>query len=253
MSEENINLPEEVVTGKSQPEGVTEIPNGVNIPMNENLVEHQGDKILGKFESQEALVKAYQELETKLGSSNNEEKTQTDNSSDEIVNEDGSFDISKYSEEFAQNGQLSESSYQELKEVGFDKQIVDAYIQGQAAIGQQWQSKVKSMVGSDKDYENLINWASQCGVDAEFIAQYDEAVGSMDENKARMAVEALKSMYLNQNKEPKLLGGTSTGSGGSGDVYESWQQLTEDLNSTLYHKDPAERERVQRKLTRSRI
>ena len=134
MSEENINLPEEVVTGKSQPEGVTEIPNGVNIPMNENLVEHQGDKILGKFESQEALVKAYQELETKLGSSNNEEKTQTDNSSDEIVNEDGSFDISKYSEEFAQNGQLSESSYQELKEVGFDKQIVDAYIQGQAAI-----------------------------------------------------------------------------------------------------------------------
>ena len=98
MSEENNNIPEEVVTGKSQPEGVTEIPNGINIPMNENLVEHQGEKILGKFESQEALVKAYQELETKLGSNSNEEKTETDNSSDEIVNEDGSFDISKYSE-----------------------------------------------------------------------------------------------------------------------------------------------------------
>ena len=256
MSEENntVELPEEVVTGKSEPQGVTEIPNGVNIPMNENLVEHQGEKILGKFESQEQLVKAYQELETKLGSGNEEKQTETtDNSSNESTTEDGTIDLSQYSEEFAKDGKLSEGSYQELKEIGFSKEIVDAYIQGQAALGNQWQSKVKSMVGSDEDYKNLIDWASQGGVSNEFIKEYDQAVGSMDENKARMAVEALKNMYSSSNNEPKLLDGTSLGSGGSGDVYESWQQLTEDLNSTLYHKDPAERERVQKKLSRSRI
>ena len=74
----------------------------------------------------------------------------------------------------------------------------------------------------------------------------------MDPNRAKMAVEALKSLYSGANNEPNLLDGTSIGSG-SGDVYESWKQVTSDLNSKLYHSDPAERERVQQKLARSNI
>jgi len=252
MNEEANALPEEVVTGVGEPQGMTEIPNGVNIPVGEQVPEtpKEAEKILGKFDNQEALVKAYQELESKLG--NNEPKEETTNSSDEIVNEDGEFDISKYSNEYAENGKLSESSYQELKEVGFTKDIVDAYIKGQAAIGDQWQATVKGMVGSEDDYKELITWASQGGVDEDFIKQYDEAVGSMDKNKAMLAVEALKSLYSQANNEPALLEGSTLGSG-LGDVYESWAQLTEDLNSPLYHKDPAERERVQRKISRSKL
>lgn len=256
MSEE-INtdaLPEGAVEGNSTPQGVTEIPNGVNIPISENISENQaGEKILGKFESQEALVKAYQELEQKLGSNEQQQsQEQPAENSPELVNEDGSFDISQYSEEFAKNGELSEDSYRELQEVGFSKDIVDAYIQGQAALGNQWGEQVKAMVGSNEQYQELIEWAGSGGVDEAFIQAYDEAIGSMDPNRAKMAVEALKSLYAGANNEPKLLDGTTIGSG-SGDVYESWKQVTTDLNSKLYHSDPAERERVQQKLARSNI
>ena len=71
----------------------------------------------------------------------------------------------------------------------------------------------------------------------------------MDKNKAQMAIEALKSMY--SSGEPQLLDGVSGSE--AGDVYESWAQLTADINTKLYQKDPAERERVQRKLKRSRL
>jgi len=247
-------LPAGAVEGTTPPGEVTTIPNGVNIPMGENTpVNNAGEKILGKFESQEALVKAYQELEGKLGSQNEQQtETTTESDNNEIVNEDGSFDISQYSEEFAKNGKLSEDSYQELSEVGFSKEIVDAYIQGQAALGNQWGQQVKAMVGSDEQYQELVDWAGSGGVDNEFIKAYDEAIGSMDSNRAKMAVEALKSMYMTSNSDPKLLDGTTNGSG-SGDVYESWAQVTSDLNGKLYHSDPAERERVQQKLSRSNI
>ena len=33
------------------------------------------------------------------------------------------------------------------------------------------------MVGSDEDYKNLIDWASQGGVSNEFIKEYAQAVG----------------------------------------------------------------------------
>lgn len=74
----------------------------------------------------------------------------------------------------------------------------------------------------------------------------------MDINKAKMAVEALKNLYNASNKEPNLIDGSANKSVGSGDVYESWAQLTVDLNSKDYHNDPAERERVQQKLARSK-
>tara|TARA_Y100000004_G_scaffold119749_1_gene134553 strand:+ start:16177 stop:16908 length:732 start_codon:yes stop_codon:yes gene_type:complete len=243
MSEEKLS--EEVVTGVSEPQGATPIPNGVNIPMGETAPEtpkeEPQEKILGKFESQEDLVKAYQELETKLGSKE-VEPTPT-------VSEEGNFNFDKYSEEYANKGELSEDSYKELEELGFGKPMIDAYVAGQQALVDQWKSSVVEMAGSKEDYDNLINWASQGGVDDAFAQQFDEAVASMDKNKAQMAIEALKSMY--SSGEPQLLDGVSGSE--AGDVYESWAQLTADINTKLYQKDPAERERVQRKLKRSRL
>lgn len=62
MSEEQLS--EEIVSGVTAPEGSTEIPNGINIPVNSNAQKVQeteepiAEKILGKFDNQEALVKA---------------------------------------------------------------------------------------------------------------------------------------------------------------------------------------------------
>lgn len=253
MSEEQLS--EEIVSGVTEPEGSTEIPNGINIPVNnsnaqkvQETEEPVAEKILGKFDNQEALVKAYQELENKLGNSKVEETKPKETN----VGKEESFNISKYSEEYNEHGALSESSYNELKEQGFPKEVVDAYVQGQAALGKQWITDVKALVGTDEEYSSLVTWASQGGVDETFREAYDEAVGSMDINKAKMAVEALKNLYNGSNKEPKLIDGSANKSVSSGDVYESWAQLTVDLNSKEYHNDPAERERVQQKLSRSK-
>ena len=91
----------------------------------------------GKFKSQEDLLKAYKELEKKLHSPNQEEtevvpQATTEAEAKEVVEAAG-LDFSNLYTEFQTNGALSEASYKALAEKGIPEDVVNAYIEGQAA------------------------------------------------------------------------------------------------------------------------
>ena len=70
-------------------------------------------------------------------------------------------------------------------------------------------------------------------------------------DQAKLAVDALAMRYKNNvGSEPNLVGGKASA---SVDVYESWAQVTTDMKSSTYVKDPAFRASVERKLGRSKL
>ena len=124
---------QEQITGQSD-----EIPEGFNA----DGTEIEKELIGGKFESNEELLKAYQELEKKLGSGE-ETATPPDEGNEppkEIETppkEEAPTEptgLAKFNQEYAENGELSQDSYDELGKLGFSKTDVDNYIAGQQAL-----------------------------------------------------------------------------------------------------------------------
>jgi hypothetical protein len=214
------------------------------------------EKILGKFDSQEDLAKAYQELERKLGQQNQQQQQQTKQDTAEL-NEDQANDliekagvnVDAMAEHFYENGGLAEEHYAELEKAGIPREYVDQYIAGVQAEAEQIREEIFSEVGGEENFAAMAEWAAANLTAAELDA-YNEAVDSGDMSVVRSAVMSLAFRYQRDvGRDPKLVGGNSGGVTG----FESLAQLTAAMKDPRYNTDPAYRREVEQKLARSNI
>ena len=216
-----------------------------------------------KFQSVEDMAKAYAALEAKLGGkpqdnpqadpanpNANPNANQAGQNPEQALSEKG-LDLSTFTAEFNVKGELSAESYAKLAAAGFDKQIVDNYINGQKAVAAQYETAVVSEVGGSEKYSEMVTWAKANMSDAEINA-YNAAVSSGDVAQAKLAVLGLSAKFSKANgSEPRLVQGRTNSA--SGDVFESTAQLTEAMRDPRYSKDPSYRAKVQAKLARSNV
>lgn len=241
------------------------------------------DLLAGKYESEEDLQQgileavkgvtgaedledAYKELETQFHSNSNsdddaennsltiddnensEDEEGTDDDDDEDQNQ---IDLEKYEQEYAQTGQLSEESIEELEEAGYDRKFVNRYIRGVEAEVEEFRNEIFSVTGDEETYNQMLEWANDnlSNSEQEF---FNEALLSGDTDRAKMAVESVYNRFQNADNSPDLVRGNKGGEV-TGDRYESRQELMEDMGNPKYKEDPAFRRQVQEKLERSSI
>lgn len=194
-----------------------------------------------KFESAEDLAKAYNELESKLGSTDVQEVSELATAEQ----------LQEFSNNYAQNGELSEEDYQGLSNMGISRDVVDSYIQGQMAIQDAEVQTIYGEVGGEKAYGDMMQWASQ-NLSPEEVAVYDEAVQSGEQIKVMSAVRGLKARHSQTvGNAPKLVKGNT--SGNATNAYDSLDQMKRDMQNPLYRTDPAFRKQVEQKLAVSNI
>ena len=215
----------------------SDIPEGYN-PDGTEITE---TPILGKFKSQEDLVKAYQELEKKLGGSKEPIPSETkpieqavEASKEEVVS---GINVTKYNEEFHTNGNLSESSYKELEAKGFSKDDVNRYMEGQKALVAQFTNTVYDTVGGQERYTQLTAWAAE-NLPQDIINEYNQELAKGNTTKVTQLLEYMSFKAGNSaTQQPRRLEGQSTGDVGGikpfGDKNE-WQKAT---GNRLYGKD----------------
>ncbi|MCA2979542.1 MAG: hypothetical protein INH37_14800 [Myxococcaceae bacterium] len=240
-----------------------------NAPANQDAGNaDQGNLILGKFKSQDDLVKAYTELEKKLGAPKNEQKpdapapkveAEGDAQKDEqpaqgeaekALDAKG-LDYASFSSEYAEKGELSADSYAKLEKAGIPRSMVDAYIAGQQALVQNQRSEVFKVAGGEEAYAEAVNWAKTNMTQAEKDA-FNAVVNGGDLNATKLAVQGLMARYrAAEGNEPNLMGGDTSTVGSEG--YSSWAEVKADMAKPEYSNDPAFRSRVEQKLMRSAI
>ena len=215
------------------------VPEGYN-PDGTPIVEEGGQEpILGKFKSQEDLVKAYQELEKKLGGEQPTEETPAVNTEEPTVVEtpEGSLDITKYMEEYSNDKSLSEDSYKELEKMGLNKSLVDDYIQAKEAQSQIFTNSIYDMVGGQDSYTELITWAGDNLNEAQ-ITEFNKVTQSNNPEAIKFAVENLKLRYdATGGKQPTRIEGSAKSEGTGMKAFTNkgeWQQATA---NPLYGRD----------------
>ena len=203
-----------------------------------------------KFKSAEELAKAYGELEKKMSVPQEEQAEEpVEQTSEEPVE---TQQLDKYYDEFIENNQLSDKSYEELDALGLPKDLVDGYIAGQKALADNDVSEVQKVVGGQDNYAQLLDWSSKNLNQAEKDA-FNDTIDNGSTEQVKIAVQGLMSRagMSPDNAQQNLFEGdvnvTNT------DTFGSVAQVTDAMNDPRYSKDPAYRKEVEEKLARSSV
>ena len=218
--------------------------------------------LAGKFADAEALEQAYIELQKKLGT--NDEVSEV--SEDEMrVQEDDEGDdeeevspaqerIAQASEEWEQNGQLSEETIAELQQLP-SEELIAAYLNSQQQVPQTADfsdadvATIHNDVGGTEAYGQIMSWA-QDSLAPELIQSYNSLVDKGDTLQVRLALAGLQAAYNDSNgSEGELL--TGRGAVDKADVFRSQAEVVEAMSDPRYDRDPAYRQDVFAKLERS--
>ena len=173
--------------------------------------------LAGKFKDPQALEQAYVELQKKLGEPRDEVQT----------TEDAGEPAEEQPEQKYEDSDKSESLTEAQAEYLMD------------------------MVGGDKAYKSMIDWAGQ-NFSKEEISMYDGVMGSGDPNAIFFAVQALQARYNdNVGSDGQLLTGRGTQS--TDDSFKSQAELVAAMSDPRYDRDPAYRQELMRRLENSDV
>ncbi len=237
---------EQVETFNSESEAQDQIPD----------VSERPEWLPEKFNTVDDFVKSYSELESKLGSTQAPDKIEPSNETQEENSgwKVGGVDMEKYSEEYRREGALSQQSYKELADAGYPEEVVNSYIGGVKAQSRSEIDNLKSVydsVGGIETYNQMVQWAANNFTPEEKQA-YNNINDSGNVDAIKMNVHTLQDRYSKATGiDPKLIKGETVPA--TGGKFESTAQIIEAMSSKKYKTDPAYRQEVYTKLSRSSV
>jgi hypothetical protein len=243
--------------------------------------QEEQELLLGKFRSQEELLKAYQQLERKLGQGQAQDDggiEAPEYSREESIEQYGELLTDKFEEaginpfEMAARFEAGEdlSGYvDKLAGAGIPKPVIEQYLsnaRGEAEpaaqiLTEEEVQQFKGMVGGDQAFEELTSWAKENLTETE-LASYNQVVDSGNRQAIFWALRAMKLQSAisakagkpAQGREPKLIGGSSPSDGAAfesmGQVLEAMQKRNS-VGQVLYETDDAYRAKVDAMVARS--
>lgn len=202
--------------------------------------------LAGKFSSQEDLEKAYLELQTKLGAAPKEE---TPTQEEAPAAEEGSIEsmFQAATEEFNSTGDVSTESIDKMVELGVPRQLIESYISNAKSEQESIQQDILNSVGGQEGFDRISKW-SENNLTQEEKDGYNKMLETGDPAQVKFALNQLQQRM----GAPKHVMPDSNAAPTGGDVYESRQQMVNDMKDPRYDKDPAFRNMVMAKMARSR-
>ena len=184
----------------------------------ESLEQGEQPLLAGKFKDPQALEQAYVELQKKLGEPRDEVPAPEDK---------GEPAEAEPETEDSEEPDSSESLSEEQAEYLMD------------------------MVGGDKAYKSMIEWAGQ-NFSKDEVAMYDKVMESGNPDAIFFAVQALQARYNdNVGSDGQLL--TGKGAENTDDSFKSQAELVAAMSDPRYDRDPAYRQDLMRRLENSDV
>ena len=228
-----------------------------SLQVGEKMEQAQEQLLAGKYKNAEELEKGYLELQQKL--SNKEEAPQEEAQEEESEAPAEVSVLDRMWEEATSGKEFSEELTKEISEMA-PTDIANAYLdyrqkqeaepqQGGRDFSQDEISQLKGIVGGEKNYTNMIDWA-QKSLNEQEVKMFDAVMEKGDPLAAFFAVRSLAYAYndavgydgnMVQGKAPRQ----------SNDQFRSQQEVVRAMADPRYEEDPAYRRDIMEKLERS--
>ena len=125
-----------------------------------------------------------------------------------------------------------------------DRQVVDAYIDGQTALADQRSNQIMSAVGGKEQYSEMISWASK-NLSSDEIKAFNSTIDTGTLEQAQLAIAGVQAKYSANNAEPNLFSGANSNASVG---YRSVGEMLADINDPRYSTDSAFRADVEQKV-----
>jgi len=220
----------------------------------------------GKFKSQDDLLKAYKELQSKLGKSDPEEEEEDEEEAPEAPTEESeeASPVDKrvklftdISTRLGADGSVNDEDKEALTSMD-SADLVEAYfkyaaqqkgVAQQTAATQREMKSIRDSVGGDEAYGEMIQWAGSNLSEAE-VDQFNAVVGTNNPAAIKYAVESLSNRWKGaEGYEAPLVTGKKAPS--KSKAFRSQAELARAISDPRYQTDPAYRMDVEEKLSRS--
>lgn len=258
MAELTVN-PNEVQEGLSEQEQE-------HLAIGERMAQEQDTLLAGKYQSAAELEKAYLELQKQFSKGSKgtddsvEETGGSDDETDETDDEEDGPDVEFLNElwEQAVSGNYTQETIDKINEMD-GKSVAEMYLQYRDQVEKQQAptlteesaAQLKQMVGGDTQYQSMMEWAND-NLKQEEISMYDAVMESGNALAAYWAVQAMAYRYGDSvGREGKLV--TGRGGADAKDVFRSQAEVNRAMKDPRYDSDPAYRQDVFDKLSRSNI
>ena len=224
-----------------------------SLKVGEQMQEAQDNLLAGKYKNAEELEKGYLELQQKLSSNQPAEKAepeQTEESAEPTIL-DRIWEESTSQEEFSPEltEEISKMSSTELANMYLDYRQANEGAEPARDFSKEEIQQLQGVVGGQENYTNMIDWAQKTLNETE-VNMFDAVMAKGDPLAAFFAVRSLAYAYNDavgydgnvvQGKAPKQ----------NTDQFRSQQELIQAMSDSRYENDPAYRQDVIDKLTRS--
>ena len=230
------------------------------LAIGEAAAKEQEAAYAGKFKDAEELEKAYIELQKKLGETNEDEdlREQEETSEEEVESNPAVDLINEASQLYAEKGELTPEVMEQFTSMS-STDLVNAYIEMQGNLPKAESpdltegevNQIKNTAGGEDGYNQLMAWSGE-NLDQADIEAFDALVESGNARLIRLAVSGLRS---EMEKAVGFDGEMVTGRAPNQpvDVFRSQAEVVEAMSDPRYDRDPAYRNDVFEKLSRSDI
>jgi len=221
------------------------------------------DLIGGKFKSQNDLLKAYEELQKKLGQGDQEDGSEAPSQGQEEASTQEYEVLSQAADEYAQGNGLSDDTVKSLAQQlkadpekfireyeAFYTQNAGKYQQAQQ-LTQNEANEIMALAGGPEGYQEMVQWAAE-NLDQSEVNAFNSITDSGNAAAIRFAVNALKDRYrAAEGFEGQMVSGRASSNSGI-KPYRSTAELARDIANPLYSSDPAFRADVEQRLSISK-
>lgn len=217
----------------------------------------------GKFKSQDDLLKAYNELQKKLGQDTPEESDEAPEAEEETPEEapEDQPEVIKQTTDYmvelqkayGDNGELPEEAIEHFGKMD-PKDLIQSYLaySSKTRAGTVQQSEInaiKNAVGGEEAYTEMLDWARD-NLEPDEISDFNAVTATGNVAAIRFAVDSLGNRWKsNVGYEAPLVTGKRASSKSAG--YRSHAELARDIADPRYNSDPAFRRDVEDRLARS--
>ena len=238
-----------------------------SLAIGEQMAEAEQSMLAGKFENAEQLEKAYLELQTKLG--NRESQSQANQEQPDSIQEEEAEEVQEEdptqllimnaAKDFVEGGQISEDTLKQFDGMS-SRDVIQAMMnlplqqQAEASaadLSDAQVNQIKNVVGGEAQYSSLMEWASS-SLPQNATQAFDDLCNTGSPEAIQLAVLGLQAQYQQANGyEGNMV--TGRGARETQDVFRSQAEVVAAMADPRYDKDPAYREDVFNKLSRSDV
>ena len=230
-----------------------------SLEIGENLEAEQEGLLAGKYKNAQELEKAYEELQKKFGSEENEQapeaEAETEETEESAPEEDVTTDFLDRLWDEATENSVSEDTLQELSKLD-PQDIAKMHLDyrkknQQPQITDSQVKQLKDLAGGETGYKGMMDWA-QSNLQKGEIDMYDKVMEGGDPLACYFAVQSLKYRFDDSSGvEGEMLTGKAPSN--RSDQFRSQAQVVDAMNDPKYDNDPAYRREVMEKLERSDV